>query len=417
MSVSSIGSNSEEELNPNTIKTALGLSKDFTGLARSLESTSHMMRGTKPDSTGLGSGFRIADPVIGIVTQSLTAHVVTNEAIKAEKIGDVAGLQFAQIGQTKASIGITSVAVQGTLRGLSIAAIYSASTTLLVGMKYLSNIGTALGSAIYTLTVISCSMSMHNQMCFRNLLKKEVKEKNHMQFLFNQIQLSNEERNAVLEKCVREEGVSLTKIEENRLTSEDLAFIESANEEIRDTLKRDLARKIEVKEKDFSRNCGSATLFLLKDNLANGAISSDIQEKILSSALEENQGKIIMNAVVTVASLIGLAGLIVATIFTAGAPLFAAIGAMIFSDLIFFGLDLYAFANEIDSLKAAPKDRILLLAVSLISIMSVAVGSFMAVGPMAKLIVILVGIVFTLIQAGILGWSWYNYEAAKEAKA
>jgi hypothetical protein len=396
-----------DEFHPNFHRKTLGLSKGFTSLARSFALHYQMMTQRSHDP-GLKLGFGVANPVLGMVTNSLALQGVTEDVERAQKIQDIAGLQLAQIRQVATSFSLSSVLVQGTLQGFSMASLYITAKSVVLSIKYLGYSVTGLGSVIYTLIMIPPAISATKQIYFSQQLKAQRDVGWGLQFLVDQWKLTAEEREEALTTFSQEESEDLLPEEMARLTEEDRGFLERVDEGLRSSLAKELIRKMEVKEAELKRNTGSDTVALIREEVYSPGTRT--AEEIIGLALEENRSKIILNICVVSAALIGLVGLVTVSVFTAGIPLYIGLATMICSDLFLFGLDVHTFIQEVGSLKAAPKDRLLMLIISAISILAVALGAFLAVGPLAKLIVILIGLFFTGIQLGILGWAWYNYE-------
>jgi hypothetical protein len=107
---------------------------------------------------------------------------------------------------------------------------------------------------------------------------------------------------------------------------------------------------------------------------------------------------------------IGVVGFVLATVFSGGLPLVVALAIIVFSNVLMFCLDFYCFSLAVKDMQSAPKDRILMMICSALSIIFTALGAFIAAGPLARLIVILLGVLFAGMQVGVLGWSWYQGE-------
>jgi hypothetical protein len=220
----------------------------------------------------------------------------------------------------------------------------------------------------------------------------------------------------------------ITKIQTNH---PHMSNLEVASGHVKVRLAKELVRMMKVKEAELARNTGIETVRLVKDELRkplqdrflNLLESSEENElalqeanKIIEVASKENLQNMILNIFIVGTCVIGVIGFVLASVFTAGLPLYIALSIIILSNVMMFGIDLYSFAEEVKDMKATPKDRLIIIITSALSIVFTAVGAMLSVGPLVRLILILVGVLFAGFQLGVLGWSWYNDEKNQHAK-
>lgn len=455
----------EPDFNPGLHRNLLGLATDIPSMAQNIESTVITASGGQPD-LGMASGIKLSS-TFAILTGVLTTQVATERAVKAHEIGDVVGEELAMITQARGVTECSMGFVLGTLRGLTIASVYTAAQSVAAAAKIFGDISTGFASAFYILIAIPPAITAIRQFRFKQEFDATVgigsnpyeKARFGMHFLMKQLMLDDVEREEALEIIpvtiyddlmrMFTEEVELTKEEYESLTEADFAFIakkapelverireahplmsnlEVASGHVKIRLAKELVRMMKVKEAELSRNAGVDTLRLVKEelhkpleeqilyrleNTEENELALEEAEAIIGVASKENLHNLIFNIVIVTTCIIGVIGFILASVFTAGAPLYVALAIIILSNVMMFGVDIYSFAQEVKDMKATPKDRILIMITSALSIVFTAVGAMIAAGPLIRLILILIGVLFAGFQLGVLGWSWYNEENSK----
>jgi hypothetical protein len=458
----------KRDFNPNLHRNALGLATDFPTIAQNLESTVLTMTGGTPD-VGMAGGLKLSS-TFAILTGLLTIQVATENVKKAHEIGDVAGEQLAEITQARGVTECSMGFVLGTLRGLTIASVYTAAQSVALAGKIFGDLSTAFASAFYILIAVPPAITATKQISFKQKFDAKLEENSDpykkarlgIEFLMNELTLGNDEREEALsiipigkyDDLIRmfSQQVELSAEEYGHLSHADFAFIaektrgvikeiqtnhphmsnlEVASGHVKVRLAKELVRMMKVKEAELARNTGIETVRLVKDELRkplqdrflNLLESSEENElalqeanKIIEVASKENLQNMILNIFIVGTCVIGVIGFVLASVFTAGLPLYIALSIIILSNVMMFGIDLYSFAEEVKDMKATPKDRLIIIITSALSIVFTAVGAMLSVGPLVRLILILVGVLFAGFQLGVLGWSWYNDEKNQHAK-
>lgn len=458
--VSEPASDPSNDFHPELHRKAWSNSYNIPCLFDTVESSAMTMM-DRESHLGAGStGMKLAS-VISFYTNSLLIQQSTASLARAKKIQDVTGEELARISAIRAGMNISNTAVTTTIRGLTLASLETMTKAIRVAKQALSYISAGLESIIYTLLMVPATLSatkqIHFQHEFNNFLNVGRDPYQRaifgMGYLMDLIDLTNVDREKALSifdtedlKVMLEQEVELTQEEYDQLTDEDLLFIDRQKQALvqkilsqeKDPLNRKLvsehvelrlAKKIaemrDLKDVEFSRAIGTETLQKMKkelhrpkemqlvERLSHGEASAtglEDAEGIIELALSESRNNLTVNILLVFGCIIGISGLIVVSVFTGGLPLYVGLSILIVSELFMVGLDLYDFLEELKQMKAAPKDRIALFVLSIVSIVCIGVGAFLAPGPLARLIVILLGVIFAGFQLGVLGWAWANHQ-------
>lgn len=458
----------EADFNPGMHATVLYFVTDIPTLAQTIESTAYIAMNRTPD-VGLGSGLKFSS-ALSMVTGAATIYTNTQEIKRAQAIGDVVGERLAQITRVRGVSEIATGAIMVPVRALSIAATYTTAQSVVTAGRILGDVSTGAASVLYALLALPFAIQGVRQMQFRGKFSDQLdlgetrgmKALYGMQFLVDQLTLSESEREGVVSALPVDdyddllemlgEEVSLTEEEFDILTDEEFAFISRKTHEllaqimidhprlsnreiisgqIKIRLAKELAKKMMVKEVELARTTGNKTVQFVKEQLhlpareriitrlqadPNNELAIEEAENIIAIAKKENSKGLLLNTLIVLTCVIGIIGFILSSVFTAGLPLYIALGVIILSNVMMFCIDLYGFISEVKEMKSMPKDRAMMIFLSLLSMVFVAVGSVLATGPLATVIVLIVGLVFVGVQLGVLGWSWHNAEKDKAAK-
>lgn len=455
----------KSEFDFNTHRGVLGFVTNVPTTAQSVESLAATSMGRSGDP-GLGSGLKLSS-VFAIATGIFTMFVATEKVKKAEEIDDVAGRQLAEVMQARGAAEFSLGCVLGALRGVSIAGLYTAAQSVAVAGEVLGHLATGVGSVFYLLLAIPSAITATKQIQFKYDLENYMnvgsdpyqKAIYGLGYLVEKLALNEVDRDNALktipvgipEDLIRMiiDEETLTEEEYAMLTEEEFSFIsmktplimeeiqskhphlsniDLVEDHVKIHLAKELARMMMVKEAEFVRNTGSETLNMVKTEIhkpkgeqilhrlcstEENALALEEAEAIIGVARKENTTASILNILLVVTCVIGVLGFILASIFTGGAPLIAALALIVLSNVMMFALDLYGLMQSMKDLKSGHGDRIFMTICSALSIVFTAIGAFIAAGPLARLIVILIGVLFAALQLAILGWIWVKEEKAK----
>ncbi|MBM3201342.1 MAG: hypothetical protein FJZ56_02915 [Chlamydiae bacterium] len=432
-----------EDFHPQMHRDIIWAATDIPGLAQSAESLAMNVQGKSSD-IGLSAGLKMSS-TFGVLTGALGIGIAANAIERANKIQDTAEVNLAKIRMMRSTAEMSAGASFGTLRGLTIASAYTTAKTVVLATTIVGCVATALGSLSYLFLALGNAVNSLGQIRFYQDFAKVKKEgaDQAFKFLLDKVLLKKEDREEASKIIpidvyddlilMASEERTLTAEELFLLTAEDRDFVEDKTKELMEILSKkhpdigdldvfeshikiglakELSRMATVKQAELVRATGIETVTKLREFIINPQ-EALTENEIVGIAQKENKAALIMSFLVVTTCLIGVAGFITATVFSGGLPLIVGLALIVSSNVLMFGLDFYALRKAFKEMKAAPKDRIVMMVCAALSLFFTATGAFVATTTVVRIAVIILGILFAGVQVGVMGSLWYKEHKEK----
>lgn len=421
---------------------------DVSGVARNI---AWLHNPVNPDP-GLvyGLGYTSAGGVITGPLQVMGAKASLNEA---EAIGDVAGERLAKVKIVRGVTEAFSGATMGALRTVSLVGLKTTAQTIVTAGTILGYLSTATASALYALLSVQFGINTvksYQILKEMNQLLDNKSVETAFQLLLDKTQLLTDDfahvYKGMFESTSAAQLYNMVK-DEIVLTEKELSILTDAEKdticctarnwvssrkredypEIQDwdqvkdhmTLRymKELARIKMVKEAEYARGVGRESLAKIKESINEGRIEVDTMKEILQLAHDEARFKVIMNGLLVVTCVIGIASFVLTTIFSGGTFLILGYAIMLLMNVLMAGADTYGLFQSIQALKdSSVKDKIILALLIVLTLAAVAVGTFFTGGVGPLILVLVLGALMLAVQSGTMAYAWHKHKEVEEAR-
>lgn len=424
----------------------------MTGDVNSISSNAFDFNGGNP---GITYGQRMT-AFFGLISGPLGMETAMASYEAARKKGDVRGMKLAVIRFVRGIVEATGGSVSGTARVLALSAAHSAAKAMQIARQVLGfasfGIGTLSYSLIATSTIINLVQAVKVKKELTQILKEQG-EKAAFDYLLNLLSI-NEKDLTACKKVIGFDSpnqlynlvtrpVTLSEEERQVLTKDDKKLIAKTVMESLSKLDKEayplikdwigvkvnlmghlakaIAKRKLVKKTEYLRAAGNESYVMLEKELQKPRekriYSEEMARNVLQTVQKEAKNNIISCSLVIFATFIGIAGMIIATIFTGGIPLYVALAVMLASTLILTVFDVKGLVAELEKTKElSRRDKILLGFLLLLTITSTALGIIFSGGGSALVTAIIVGAVMLAIQGGAFAYIWKKQREVEEKK-
>ena len=378
-----------------------------------------------------GLGYTSA---MGVMTGPITVMDSIKNLKKAKKIGDVAGVRLAKMGVAKGVLETGSGAVMGGVRTLNIVSLSTTSKVITVAGSVLGIASSVGFIAIFSIFAVRFARAL---VTAASLLKnlnaaKQVDEAfgaltkmlcldydelikcSHV----TEYKTDNEFKKLVTEK------VELTEKEAEILTLSDEEFVNDAIsketdgfENLRVRYLKEIARVKLVKEIEYQRTVGGASLSLIREAQKCGDRTPATMERIVKTAKVDLVKQVAKQALFLFAVFVGAASFVITTIFTAGAPLVIGYVLMLVSNLILAGADMSSLIERIKNLKkSSTKEKVVMVFMMVLTMGAMAAGAFFTGGASLLIVALIIGVMMLTVQGSGIAYACYIDKQNKKKK-